>query len=198
MSVSGLRVLEFDGDETLKNSSLSNKLEYFASRPGAMARIERDAPLKFPATSSLSSGNIQNRIAALYALEEKLAKDEHVLTLPGVRLLWTPENMERLMDKAKEGLEKLPKEPFDWSVIIKLRANAYGLRGDRVNHFTWRDLARRATDMRGANVTEKAVRHAFVAGTAQVRAHILKHLTPDLGAIVAETPTATRRRRRAS
>jgi hypothetical protein len=82
-------------------------------------------------------------------------------------------------------MSRLPTEPFNWSVLIKLRSNVYGSGKGGYNGklWTWPELAKWAADSQGKNVSEKQVRYAFERGTTEVRLHILKFLTPDLGEI---------------
>jgi hypothetical protein len=149
--------------------------------------------LKFPSEDgegeSLGSNTARlEKIDALTdvqrALQDALDKSECVRVFPGATLLWTRENIFRLINLAKEAMSKLPKEPFNHSMLISLRSNAYGSgRWGRNRTWSWPELAKWARDSQGRNVTEKMVRYAFERSTAEVRLHIMKFLTPDLGEV---------------
>jgi hypothetical protein len=93
---------------------------------------------------------------------------------PGFWVLWTKENVRRLVDLMKEALDKLQRKPFSHAMLIKLR---HGALGDEP--YTWAELAKHATDTSGKNVTVDQVRYAVAAGEASVRAHIFKKEAPE-------------------
>jgi len=165
LGVSQLNLPRFNEKEVLAKSSASDKLEW------------------------LDGYQQVGRKGNKAALEEALYQSEITRRFPGVELLWTPENIQRLVDLAKDAMARLPKEPFDHSVMISFRSNAYGGKHDRSRGWTWRELAKWASGCQGRNVTDKQIRWAFERGTAEVRNHILGFLTPDLGEIIKGTPS---------
>jgi hypothetical protein len=130
--------------------------------------------------------------AAEAALDRALFERESYRYFPGVTLLWTEENIRRLMNLVSEAMSKLPHGDFSWSILIKLRSEAFGgsSRGFNGKPQTWPELAEWASDCQGKKVSEKAVRYAFEKGTALIRAHILKHLTPTLGTMTKKNRAA--------
>ena len=166
-----------ENDDDLRTDS--DKLDWLASR----------SPAAIAASYGYDSALTHKTDATTHALIRAVEASDRIRIFPGMKLMWGRENIERLVEIAKDGLAKLPKEPFDHSILIGLRADAYGLKGDRTKGTSsWRYIARWATDSRGVNTTERQVRYAFEVGTAQVRAHIISKLTPDLGQIIRETP----------
>jgi hypothetical protein len=190
ISVSQMNLPRYNDDEKLAKSSTSTKLDWLGGQAAALS-AERDSPHDYyygyeyegarPKTHKKSETQL--------ALAEALRESESVRCFPGVKLLWNKTNIERLMTITVDALAKLPKTPFDHSVMIKLRSNAYGGKTDRQKGWDWPSLAKWASDRQGKNVTEKQVRYAFERGTVEVRDAILRHLTPDLGQIIKEVPT---------
>lgn len=186
--VSQINLPRYSEDDKLAGSSSSDKLDWLSGEAAALSVIERDSPDEYYyGYEKQGRQGAHKRFETLMALDTALNESESVRNFPGVKLLWSRENISRLVDLAREAMEKLPKVPFDHSVLISLRSNAYGLRMDRQRGWDWRALAKWASDSQGKNVTEKQVRYAFLKGTETVRGHILKHLTPVLGEIVKET-----------
>jgi hypothetical protein len=100
-------------------------------------------------------------------------RPDNIRLFPGFALLWTTENIRRLVNLMKEALDKLLRKPFSHALMIKLR---HGALGDEA--YTWSELAKSATDSSGKNVTTDQVRYAVAVGEAAIRAHILKSLVP--------------------
>jgi hypothetical protein len=107
------------------------------------------------------------------------SEDESVRIFPGAKLLWTKNNVKRLMDLAAEAMGKLPSWPFSHAEAIKLRSGFNG--GAEI---PWSALVKHFDDSRnGRPVTERQVRYAVQQGLSAIRDHILGRLTPDLGEI---------------
>jgi hypothetical protein len=102
-----------------------------------------------------------------------IQQPDNIRLFPGFALLWTPENIRRLLNLMNEALDKLPKYPYSHSMLIKLR---HGTFGDE--EYTWSELAKSATDSSGKNITTDQVRYAVATGEDEIRAHILKSLEP--------------------
>ncbi len=106
--------------------------------------------------------------------------DVGVRIFPGAKLLWTPENVERLMFLANEAMNKLPSWPFNCAEAIRYRSGYRGGKG-----CSWPQLAEMFNDpAHGRPVTERQVRYGVLNGLDKIRRHIFHRLTPDLGEII--------------
>lgn len=193
LAVSQLNLPRFEDSDKVAKFSTSQKLDWLSAY-GTLLEIERDSPSEYTGKKSEEDRRPThpNRFEVLSALAIALEKSESVRVFPGVEILWTRENITRLINLAKDEMSRLPKEPFDHSVMIGLRSNAYGGKHDRSRGWDWPQLARWASSCQGKNVTEKMVRGAFERGTAQVRDYLLGFLVPSLGKIIEETPSRGR------
>jgi hypothetical protein len=106
-------------------------------------------------------------------------EDESVRIFPDAKLLWTRGSIDKLMSLADEAMSKLPSWPFSHAEAIRLRS---GFTGGR--EIPWPALAKHFDDTRyGRPVTERQIRYAVQNGLLEIRIHILRRLTPDLGEI---------------
>jgi len=194
ITVSQMNLPRCDWDEELQKSSLSNKLDWLSGQAAALS-VERDTPEEYFSRDDYEvegtdqRSRVYKKIETQLALAGALEESNNVRIFPGVKLLWNKENITRLMHITEDALAKLPKTPYDHSVMIKLRSNAYGGKLDRKQGWDWPALSKWASDRQGKNVTEKQVRYAFERGTLEVRTAIFQHLTPDLGQMIKEAPT---------
>jgi|GEM_PF-6220950 len=117
-----------------------------------------------------------------FALEDKIIGDDSVRYFPGVKLLWTRKNVQRLIDLAREGMNFLPERPLPVSDIIEMRAGSSKKFG--AAPWTWEEIANFYSPAGGRQVSVRQVSYAFSTGAASVRRHILRSLTPVLGEIM--------------
>lgn len=99
---------------------------------------------------------------------------ERARIFPGVNLLWTQENLQRLRIVLDEAQRRLPTYPFSASMAIKLHIGFYPETGK----YTFEDVARWASEG-GKIVTPRQARYAIQNGLNDMKRHLLRTLVPD-------------------
>jgi hypothetical protein len=113
-------------------------------------------------------------------VEKKLSQEwaqecyERARILPGVNLLWTQENLQRLRITLDEAQRRLPTYPFSVSMAIKLHIGFFPETGK----YTFEDVARWASEG-GKIITPRQARYAIQNGLDDMKRHLLQTLVPD-------------------
>lgn len=103
---------------------------------------------------------------------------ERARTFPGIDLVWTAKNFERLQEAIEDGKRDLPSTPIDQWRVIDMRL---GLSEGMKEH-GWQEIA----DVIAPSwkpIPEHQVRRAYHAGLAFLKTHLIKTLVPDKNVI---------------
>lgn len=97
---------------------------------------------------------------------------EEIRYFPGVNLVWTESNFDKLKILLAEALDKLARYPFDLSIAIKFKVGFY------TEKMTTEEIAEWASDARGVKITPRQVSYAIDKGLLQMRAHLESSFAP--------------------
>jgi hypothetical protein len=112
-------------------------------------------------------------------LEDRFEEQDRIRTFPGVTFFWTWSNVRQLAILAGEAMEHLPQKPFPWKDVVLMRSGASTRFGRKC--WPWDMIARHFSPAGGKAISTDQVRYAFAKSAGEIRTHIMKHLTPDLG-----------------
>ncbi len=103
---------------------------------------------------------------------------ERVRVFPGIKLLWTDENLKRLRIVLDEAKAILPTKPFSVWLIIDMKIGF----SQGMTQYTWEEIAKQVSSS-WKPVTERQVRYAYDQGLAVMKAHLISKLLPVSGAV---------------
>jgi hypothetical protein len=103
---------------------------------------------------------------------------QRVRVFPGIKLLWTDENLKRLRVVLDEAKAILPTKPFSVWLIIDMKIGF----SQGMTQYTWEEIAKQVSSS-WKPVTERQVRYAYDQGLAAMKAHLISKLLPVSGVV---------------
>lgn len=170
-----------------------------ANNPDAMAytiaeraikRLYRSGSVKSMSVGKMSFENIENddlaettsqKLEYLDGMVQVQQEKQHwadacyerARVFPGIGLLWTEKNLNRLQIVLDEAKRLLPTKTFSHWIVINMRL---GLSEGMQEH-TWEEIAEQVTTFK--EITERMVRYAYNEGLKSIKAHLINSLMPD-------------------
>ncbi len=92
---------------------------------------------------------------------------------PGIGLLWTAANLNRLQIILDEAKRALPTKPFSVWMVINMRL---GL-GEDMREHSWQEITENVPPA-WKNITERQVRYAYQEGLKSIKAHLINSRCP--------------------
>jgi len=109
---------------------------------------------------------------------------ERARVFPGLNLMWTAENFDRLQEAIESGRRQLPLHPFDVWRVIDMRL---GLSEGMEEH-SWKDLASSVSrPWDHVTVTARQAKYAYDSGLKFLKVHLMRTLVPDTEKILSPT-----------
>jgi len=96
---------------------------------------------------------------------------ERVRVFPGIKLLWTDENLNRLRMVLDEAKKLLPTRPFSHWIVISMKI------GYDMPAHTWSQIAEQVSPS-WKRLTERQVQYAYNEGLKMMKTHLLSKLLP--------------------
>jgi len=99
---------------------------------------------------------------------------ERAREFPGLNLVWTEENFNRLQRAIDSGRRKLPKRPFDAWLVIDMRL---GLSEEMKEH-GWQEIANHFSSP-WKRMTPRQAKYAYDTALTFLKSHLIKTLVPE-------------------